>query len=99
MMYQCGAATASRRTLAFTLIEMLVVIGIVGVLMGLALAGVQRVRTSSLRLSCQNNLRQLSIAVHQYQNLSNSLPPGVTHPAFRRPNPRYGPDVAPYALL
>jgi prepilin-type processing-associated H-X9-DG protein len=78
---------AQRTARAFTLVELLVILAIIGVIVALLLPAIMRLRDSANRSTCTNNLRQIGLGLQNYHGSFNTLPPGVRNNNSADPYP------------
>src|SRR5216683_413290 len=71
--------SSARKTGGFSLIETLVVLAIIGVLVGILVPAIMKVRVSAVRLQCENNLRQSGLAMQGYVSANGGFPPSVAY--------------------
>jgi prepilin-type N-terminal cleavage/methylation domain-containing protein/prepilin-type processing-associated H-X9-DG protein len=89
----------TQRSRAFTLVELLVVIAIIGVLVALLLPAVQAAREAARRMKCQNNLKQIAIGLHNYEDSFGRLPYGANAPCCNPPGDNWCIMLFPFIEL
>ena len=80
------STTRKRHTAAFTLVELLVVIAIIGILVALLLPAIQAAREAARRSQCQSNIKNVALAVLNYETTMKKFPVGMTYDESKNPD-------------